>query len=403
MLFEFSFYSSLLLVIFSQGIIFALLLLRKGIAADNPSNVWLSAFIFCCSLYFAPWMLGFAGWYDAQPYRDILFYIPFQQLFLVGPLIYCYTQSLLNPQFSVTKNVRLHFVLPAVYLVYCLLMWIYDDFIYEGYYFYASGSDKDFEPWYQYAGLASMGFYLIRSIRFYDTYNEIVVQVTSFADGILFRWIKTYLVAFLILMSLPVIFDLVALFYPQATSYAGSWWYFLAYSVVMYYLALTAYSNPVVQKMAFRVYSEGNQQRVALGTPDDAPPTLELRDQEETKKLPDLEHWKQRIERLIRDESLYRNPELTLLDVSTQLGKNPTFVSKAVNQGFGMSFNDLVNSFRIDAVCTGIANNEHQQQTLLGIALDSGFNSKATFNRAFKKHTGQTPTAFLALIPKKSD
>ena len=104
MRFDFGFYSSILLISFTQGIIYSCLLLVKAIKTGNKSNYWLSLFIFLCSLYIAPWMLGFAGWYDNQPYRDILFYVPFQQLFFIGPIIYFYLQSLLNPIFKFQKN-----------------------------------------------------------------------------------------------------------------------------------------------------------------------------------------------------------------------------------------------------------------------------------------------------------
>ena len=60
-----------------------------------------------------------------------------------------------------------------------------------------------------------------------------------------------------------------------------------------------------------------------------------------------------------------------------------------------MNFNDFINHYRIEAVKVKLREGEHQQTTLLGIAFDSGFNSKATFNRAFKKSTGTTPKNFI--------
>jgi len=134
MLFEFGFYSSLLLISFSQGILYSALLLTKAIKTENKSNYWLSLFIFLCSLYIAPWMLGFAGWYDNQPYRDILFYLPLQHLFLIGPIIYFYTQSLLNPSFKFTKKEALHLIPGTLYLLYIIGMWVYDKFILHEYF-----------------------------------------------------------------------------------------------------------------------------------------------------------------------------------------------------------------------------------------------------------------------------
>jgi len=63
-----------------------------------------------------------------------------------------------------------------------------------------------------------------------------------------------------------------------------------------------------------------------------------------------------------------------------------------------MNFNDFINNYRIEAVKTMFLNEEHKKSTLLGIAYDCGFNSKATFNRAFKKHTSCTPKEYLNTI-----
>jgi AraC-like DNA-binding protein len=398
MLFQFGFYSSLLLITFSQGILYGLLLLRKAILTRHKSNYWLSAFIILCSFYVAPWMLGFAGWYDNQPYRDILFYIPFQQLFLFGPLIYFYTQSLLNPDFKLSKKDIVHFLPATLFLMANIAIWIYDKFVYGGYYFYADGTDKDFDPWYQYCGFASMVFYLIVSIRYYNVYRRLIFEVTSFADSILFNWIRTYLISFLILMMLPVAFDILALFAPQIKSYQGTWWFFLAFSIVMYYIAITAYSNPVVSKIHFRFSALDSDPVVLLTKENDlvqehiiiTSPVLE-NDEPEA-----LQNWKARITALMENETPYINPDLTLADFARLFSTNATTISKAINQGFGLNFNDFVNSYRSKAVIQSIEKGLHKKNTLLGIAYDCGFNSKATFNRAFKKHTGITPKDYIS-------
>jgi len=77
MLFQFSFYSSLLLIFFVHGLVYAILLWRKSVVNDSMPDRWLSLFLFLCIIYIAPWMLGFAGWYDTLPYLDYIFYFPF--------------------------------------------------------------------------------------------------------------------------------------------------------------------------------------------------------------------------------------------------------------------------------------------------------------------------------------
>lgn len=397
MLFQFGFYSSLLLITFSQGIIYSFLLLIKAIKTENKSNYWLSLFIFLCSLFVAPWMLGFAGWYDNQPYRDFLFYTPFQHLFFIGPVIYFYTQSLLNPLFRLTKKNFLHLVPGLLYLVYTLIMWIYDKFVFKGYYFYKDGMDKDFDAVYHTAGLISMAVYFIASIRYYNLYRKLMYQVVSYADSILFKWIKTYLYSFMVMLIMPIVFDLLTYFYPELNSYTGSWWFFLFFSIIMYYIAVTGYANPIVAKIPFEISVFDKKPALLLSNSLDTEASVIDIEHEvfEEQPSPEIENWKAKINAIITEQNLYQNPELTLTDLAKKLDTNGAVISKAINQGFGLNFNDFVNNFRTEAVKSSFQKGEHKKSTLLGIAFDCGFNSKATFNRAFKKNTGLSPKEFI--------
>lgn len=400
MLFGFGLYSSLLLISFTQGIIYSMLLLIKAIRTEHKSNYWLSLFIFLCSLFIAPWMLGFAGWYDNQPYRDFMFYMPFQQLYFLGPIIFFYTQSLLNPLFTFSKRDFLHFLPGILYLVLMLVFWIYDTFIYKGYYFYEDQADKDFDSWYQYSGYISMTIYFGLSLKYYFKYKKLIVQVASNADDLLFQWIRNYLFAFLSMICIRLAFTVATLFFPVLDSYEGTWWFFLMFSIVLYYIAVTGYSNVVISKIAFKLSVLDHQPTYLLSATnvcEEAVIDIEHETFEE-KNATEIALWKSKIEMVIQSEKLYQNPELTLNDLAKRLETNASIISKAINQGFQMNFNDCINDYRIEAVKNSFANGEHKKSTLLGIAYDCGFNSKATFNRAFKKNTGKTPKEFIATL-----
>ncbi len=105
--------------------------------------------------------------------------------------------------------------------------------------------------------------------------------------------------------------------------------------------------------------------------------------------------WKLKILHLVEHEKAYQDAELSLVQMAKQLKTNPTILSKVINQGFGKNFNDFVNHYRIEAVKEKLQAGEQKTQTLLGIAYDCGFNSKATFNRAFKKATGTSPKEWM--------
>ncbi|OGX88410.1 hypothetical protein BEN47_08665 [Hymenobacter lapidarius] len=99
----------------------------------------------------------------------------------------------------------------------------------------------------------------------------------------------------------------------------------------------------------------------------------------------------ERIRRALVEDGLYQNPTLTLAELSAHTGLAPRLISFTVNAGFGRSFNDLVNGYRVAEVQRRLAAPDARRFTLLGMAFESGFNSKTTFNRIFKQVTGVAP------------
>lgn len=400
MLFDFNFYSALLLLFFSNGILYSLLLLKKGILNDNQSNKWLSLFVFLCALYIAPWMLGFAGWYDHQPYREIMFCLPLQHLFFIGPIIYFYVQSLLNPSFKLNKTNFYHLIPAILYLFYNIIMIVTDKLILNKPYFFADGSDRDFDDWYQKLGLISMLVYFVLSLIYYQKYQKLVQQLVSFADDILFKWIKTFLIAFLSMQILQILFYIIDIIAPSDNKYIGSWWYFFCFSIIMLYIAITGYSNALTTKISFQFDSLKNNKVFLLASSEN-----EITTEIDFQELPisfaissETFEWKNKISTLFETQNVSQNPELTLTDVAKSLNTNVSIISKTINQGFQMNFNDFVNQYRVEEVKKAFQKNQHKKSTLLGIAFDCGFNSKATFNRAFKKNTSLSPKDYLSQL-----
>ena len=94
-------------------------------------------------------------------------------------------------------------------------------------------------------------------------------------------------------------------------------------------------------------------------------------------------------------QELYLQPELSLNDLSRHLKMNPSQLSKMINTQMRQNFNDFVNEYRVKSLIQKLKAGEHVSKTLLSLAYECGFNSKATFNRAFKKVNGKSPKEFL--------
>ena len=383
-LFGFGQKSSLLLIFFFNGIVFSFLVLKKGIQNNNNANKWLSFLLFLCAMYIAPYMLGYAGWYSRKVTREILYFIPFMQVLLIGPVIFFYTKSLLNSTFKISKKEYYHFIPALIYLVYSLIVFITDKLILDEFYFYADGRDKDMANWYQIAGIISMVYYLIASLKFYKNYKKLVFDKVSFADSILFEWIPNFLIAFLSIVVLRV---LLFLLNPEWGNFGNQFWHYIAFSIVVLYVSVNGYANAV--KMSF--LNDVNSESINVYQESDE----DYKTKQDNTNLEEIEFWKDKILHLVENEKVFKNPTLTLSDLSKLLNTNTKNISKSINSGFDMNFNDFINHYRIEAVKEKLHKKEHKTSTLLGIAFDCGFNSKATFNRAFKKSIDLSPKDYL--------
>jgi AraC-like DNA-binding protein len=109
------------------------------------------------------------------------------------------------------------------------------------------------------------------------------------------------------------------------------------------------------------------------------------------KRLPEL---RERLETLMQMDKPWLENDLTLNDLSERLGVSTHHLSQLLNEEIGMTFFDFINSRRIREVQRCLADPAYGGQTILAIALASGFNSKAAFNTVFKQQTGTTPSRF---------
>lgn len=95
-------------------------------------------------------------------------------------------------------------------------------------------------------------------------------------------------------------------------------------------------------------------------------------------------------------DMLYFDPELTVAKVSDHIKMPQKTISAVINQHLGQNFNDFINAYRIVEVKKRLILQHDDHLTIAGIALDCGFNSQATFQRAFKNVVKMSPKEFIA-------
>ncbi len=107
-----------------------------------------------------------------------------------------------------------------------------------------------------------------------------------------------------------------------------------------------------------------------------------------------VDAYASRLVAAMEEEKLYTDSALKLSDLAEKLGIAPHHLSQVLNVKLRKNFFDFVNSYRIDEAKHRLSQPQHNHFTILSIAHEVGFNNKASFNSAFKKHTGMTPSQF---------
>lgn len=121
---------------------------------------------------------------------------------------------------------------------------------------------------------------------------------------------------------------------------------------------------------------------------------LLLPDKPVTKKLneSDAEIWLNKLEKVMTEKAIYKNPDLKLHDLSREIQASGHQLSALLNDHLGKNFTTYVNEWRIAEACKMITTDQHL--TLEAIGYEVGFNSKSTFFAAFKKVKGVTPSGY---------
>ncbi len=101
-----------------------------------------------------------------------------------------------------------------------------------------------------------------------------------------------------------------------------------------------------------------------------------------------------KMNKLMANDKLYLNPTLSVYDLADSLNISRHQISYLLNNDLSMNFYQYVNKYRLEEVCNRLKEDIDNKFNLLDHALDSGFNSKSSFNSLFKKHFGITPSQY---------
>ncbi len=298
--------------------------------------------------------------------------------YLIGPLYFLYAKALFEERFQLGVKSSLHF-LPAIL---CLLNYIPAYSLFLG---YDLSSDQPilnsryFFVWL--SGYVHMGFFIFQTgIYTYRTYRalpvrgEILQGNGSDFQAIFTGWFKKMTILMLALMGVHV----VALVYFVLLKYVRGGELVLVFGLtfIVYSIGYITLKQPEIFSSRFFRRSAAKYLRSPLSSND-------------------AKKHAAKIVEFVTDEKPYLRRDLKLQGLAASLSIPANHLSQTLNQEFGLNFSDFINQYRVKEVQEKLLDPAYDHLTQLAIAYECGFNSKASFNRAFKKMTRMTPSQFV--------
>ena len=368
----FSIFSILLLIGISNGLITSVVLLRSRHNVRSNRFLALAIITLCFLCTKKLWFTS--GLWDTPYIR----YFPIAGETGAAPMLYFFLLFLFHSNLKFTWKHALHFLPFAVFQLYALVVYFYTlqtqdltakDNIAGVLHFVLI---KDIE---EYLGVLINIIYITlgyKQMRAYRTWLNNTTADSKYPD---FNWLWWLFTFSFILGGFLALNHFLNLAFDFNNKYNFQWKAFNLYmAFVAYYLGFVAYKQSHVE--------------VAINqTNDVAPKATTVANQE-------LSQMAQRLESMIAKEKIFLNPTLSLQEVAQLLAVNPRNLSQVINSYFGKSFRELINHYRVEEVKAKLNDENLEKHSILGIALDCGFNSEASFYRIFKKATGMSPSQY---------
>ncbi len=299
-------------------------------------------------------------------------------LFTFAPLLFLYLRTLVRPTEGARAIDILHFLPALAVLAYCV-----------PFYWTAVRGSAEARASYGQAlrwestvlngvVVVQMGWYLARIWQLLPAYDRRAREVASNLDAARFRW--TRWLAWALLAEVVILVLVITLQLLGIGGVIVAWrdLLFAAFMVVAIYG--TGYMA-LWQPALFVEEPDGEPGRKYGKS------SLTAARADEGARL---------IRSLMEGDRLYAEEDLSLAALSVRVGMPAGQVSQIINERMGLSFYDMVNTYRVEEAKKRLLDPKTRHHTILAVGFEVGFRSKAAFNRIFKLKTGVTPSEFRA-------
>ena len=294
---------------------------------------------------------------------------------LYGPIFYLYAQGVIFRDFKLSSGNLLHLI---PYLLLTILLLSLGNLT-------PSTSEEIINndlPWQFYLISAFMyaHFFVYLGLTYKSllNYRKIIKNKYSQIDQINLDWLSSSINAFGLLTFLSLIQNFIALAENRSV---------FMVTLILLLIFVFYFVNKVILKALRQpeIFAGITQNETSKYLGSNLTPSQ-------------IEEYKKQLLALLSSEKPFLNPQVSLTDLSEKLSVSTKHLSQVINQSFNKSFFDFINTYRIQEVQQILKEPMDDKLTVLEAMYEAGFNSKSSFNTAFKKETGQTPTEFRKMI-----
>jgi AraC-like DNA-binding protein len=307
-------------------------------------------------------------------------YLLFFIFLTVNPLYFIYAKSLTKENFVVKQRTLLHFIPSFVVL---LLSFFVDVSIPKEEQTLNGLNTYSIKTAAIIIYNVQVLVYAIAMIVLLGRHHKNIKSHFSFNNkDVNLNWFKVFVVIYIVFSSL----DILVYYLKALTEYLDVFYYVLS---ILFFSFLGYFG--VRQRDIYYVAKQLPSQLIVSAE-------IENGEKETVKKKliteERVEEIMAQIESLMQETKQYRNQELSIYNLSKELEINKTYLSYVINEKKGQNFSSFINQYRINEAKILLLDKEMENYTIEGIANTVGFNSKSSFNAAFKKYEGMTPSEY---------
>lgn len=333
-------------------------------------------------------------WYDTYRNTKINYYLVELSLVL-APLLYFYVRSITCSAFKFEKKHFKHFIPWTVYFFIKVFILIYDatlpdfDSVQNGK-MVINFQWKYVDPIVNLFSMLQMIVYLVLTFQLFYAYRQKIKDFFSNTYKVELNWVRNFLYIYSFLFLFQSVQTIVNELIVDL-SWRQEWWYHFFSAIVIIYIGVKGYFTPVsnLKDLGFEYHNFSFN-------PKTKQTKKHRKETSKKEELPSkLSEKRALLVSYMEKERPYLDSDITLVTLAEQLDMSREELSEIINKGFLVKFNDFINGYRIEAIKQMLFENKQAELSLTGIAFECGFNSKATFNRVFKKMTQSSPSEFI--------